>query len=83
MKDAAPQVLRSVAGVSATGHSPTSTVVPIVSPYKALPHEPYDTSHTRISLPENSPFATEMIARLTPAPHDGGRTMVTSGAVSG
>jgi hypothetical protein len=50
MRDAAPQVARSVAGVSATGHRPTTNDVPIVSSRKALKHSPYDKSQTRICL---------------------------------
>ena len=80
MKDAAPQVPPTAAGVSVTGHRATMIDVPIVSPRKALPHSPYDKSHTPICRPETSPFATEAIASATPAPMNGGRTTVMLGA---
>jgi hypothetical protein len=77
MRDAAPQVARSVAGVSATGHRPTTNDVPIVSSRKALKQVPYEKSQIRMCLPETSPFATEAIASVTPDPMNGGRTMIT------
>ena len=82
MEDAAPQVARAVAGLSDTGHIATTIDVPILSPTKALKQLPYEKSHTRICLPGISPFATEAIASVIPAPMNGRRTIVTFGAGS-
>jgi len=82
MRDAAPHVSRLAAGVSATGHRATTIDVPIVSPNKALPQAPSDTSQTLICLGDTSPFATEATTSVTPAPLNGARTMVTLGAES-